>query len=164
MRQLTVSNLAEIIGTTRRTLNNRIAHLTPDRCEGKMKYYNSDTAIRAFYLVELRRQFENEFKAQMKDVETLPSYDDSVDKNRLQRAKADMEELKFKEKMGEVVAVEDILAEVEKEYTLVRTALLSLPTKKAKILSGIDDPATIQVELDDAINEALAHLEKDKNG
>ncbi len=160
MRQISVSELAELSGKTRRTINKRISHLVPVSQKGHTKFFNSELALSSILKVEL----EQEFKSNIKKTEELPNYDESVDKNRLQRAKADMEELKYKEKMGELVEVSEIQAAVEKEYTLVRTTLLSIPTKKAKALSVIDSPAEIQTELEESINEALAHLEKDSNG
>lgn len=62
---------------------------------------------------------------------------------------------------SEVVPIEEVARTVAKEYTYVRAALLSIPSKRAMALALEDDPAKINDMLKDDINEVLAHLSAD---
>ena len=158
--QVSISQLSDFTGRDRRTINKRIkTFLKPIGQKQGASLYDSKTACELI----VRPDIEDLVRRELAVTETpdhAGGYDETVDKNRLQRAKAEMEELKLQEKKGELVPVDEILPEIEKEYSLVRTTLLAIPIKKAKALSVMEDPADIQIELEDSINEALEHLEK----
>lgn len=156
-KTLSISRISELTGKDRRTVSKRLSGLMPISGHKGAKLYDSEQALKLVFLPDI----ENELKTKI-TVEQAPDhaggYDGTVDENRIKRAKAEKLELELSEKRGELVAVEDIVKEVRKEYNFVRTNLLSIPSKAARSLSIVDDPALIQEKLDFYINDVLKAL------
>lgn len=81
---------------------------------------------------------------------------------RLTKAKADEAELKFKERSGELIPVEHIEAAWQKVGSVLRTRMLSLPSKLAPRLVTMKDAPAIQRLIDREISDALNELSKAK--
>lgn len=150
-----LGQLEAVTGKSARTIRKRLAGLPPISKTGRGHLYESRLAFPMIY--------EPDFAGKTQAPESAGGYNSDYDKNRLQAAKATRAEIDLAKIRGELVEIDSVVKEVEKEYIYVRAAFLSIPTKLAKSLSVMDDPAEIQEELESAINESLSHLQKDKD-
>lgn len=87
------------------------------------------------------------------------SYDEA--RRRKVAAEAAMAEYELAERKKELVAVEDFIDQVSKEYSNCRTGLLRIPNKIAPQLAQISNEAEIRQVIAEAINEALSELTSD---
>ena len=71
--------------------------------------------------------------------------------------RAHKRDLELKVRRGELVEIEDVGAEVERDYATVRTRLMAMPGKLAAKLVGLDLHA-IRLAILDEITEALTEL------
>jgi phage terminase Nu1 subunit (DNA packaging protein) len=147
LKRLSISQLALVTGKDRRTVSERVIAL-PFEMDGKAKMYSAPDAVQA--ILDGAGGAPAELDLQIKE-ESL----------RLERGRADKVTLEVEQTRGELVAIEDVTKEVAKEYTRVRAALLSIPTRMAKPLSMETDPARVQEILHEAVVETLEHLSAD---
>lgn len=80
---------------------------------------------------------------------------------RLTKWQADLAELNYRRKLGELVEVVEVQAVVEREYAMTRTKLLALPAKLAPRLLGLDDPNVAQRIVQTDITEVCSELSAD---
>lgn len=147
---MSMSQLADVTGLDRRTVKERLIELKPDRTVGKAIIYDSRLALPV--LLGFNNANSKDIAEQLK--ETNLEYE---------LAKTEMIQIELEVLKGLQVPIEDVRKTVEKEYTYVRASLLSIPSKRAKVLALESDPATIREHLEQDINEALSHLQADKN-
>lgn len=74
---------------------------------------------------------------------------------RLTKSKADLSEIEYKIKTGELVNSADVQSTLDEYSVTVRSSVQSIAAKLAPELLGIDDPKKVFIKLRDAINEAL---------
>lgn len=82
-------------------------------------------------------------------------------RRRKMAAEAAMMELDLAKRRGEVLEVEAVAEVIGDDYANVRAKLLSLPTKLAPILVGIEDPAECLMLIERGVTEALEELTAD---
>lgn len=145
-----MTQLSEVTGLDRRTVKHRLAEVKPFRLEGKAIIYDAQKVLPILLgFDDYRNQDTDKSLAE--------------EQLRYEKARADKVELEVEKLRGEVVPIEDVVRTVNKEYTYVRTTILSLPAKRAKEFALEDDPSKIQALLQDDVNEVLAHLQADTN-
>lgn len=81
-----------------------------------------------------------------------------LEKVRLTRAQADKATLEVQVREGELVSARETVLAWSTYILSCRSRLLSLPTKLASELAGIDRPTLIQRILQEAVDEALIEL------
>lgn len=79
-----------------------------------------------------------------------------------EEATAKLKQLELDEKRGALVKIDDVCIEVEREYSIVRQNIFSLPSKLAKPLSFLTEPKEIQAKILDEINKVMDNLQHDK--
>ena len=141
-----INQLSELTQRDRRTITKKLSILEAKPGPANGKYYELKDALPLIFApdgtAELdRRLLESQYK-----------YED----HRAEKMRLEVERLK-----GQLVYVEDVASVVQKEYTYVRSQLLSIPSKVAKSLSVESDPSQVKAILDDAINEVLSELKAD---
>lgn len=75
--------------------------------------------------------------------------------------KAQLARLEYEQKIGTLVPIESVAAEVEREYTRVRARLLAIPSKLAPDVALTDDVAQCRAVIEAAITDALNELAAD---
>ena len=88
-------------------------------------------------------------------IDGQPKLNPQQEKALLDRAKREREEINLAKLRGEVVEIEAIANAFQTELVNLRQRLFSLPSKLAKPLAGVDDPAEIQDIIFKSIEEAL---------
>lgn len=81
-------------------------------------------------------------------------------KTRRETALATLAELELKELEGQLVRIEDISKEYEKQLINVRTRLLAIPSKVAGVVLGLSDINQVKDIIDKEIYAALEELSK----
>lgn len=76
-------------------------------------------------------------------------------------AEAAMMELDLAKRRGEVIEIEQVAAIMGDDYANVRAKLLSLPTKLAPMLVGIEDTLECKALIERGVTEALEELTAD---
>ncbi len=76
-------------------------------------------------------------------------------------AEAAMVELDLAKRRGEVIEIEEVSGVIGDDYANVRAKLLSLPTKLAPQLIGIEDMAECKALIERGVSEALEELTAD---
>lgn len=142
-RYLSKTQLADITGLDRDTVTKKLESLQPYSAKSNLIQYDTRLALPLLYArdsnVGLERKIEEE-------------------KLRYDTARADKMELEVKKRRDQLVEIETVGQDVDKEYAAVRSALLAIPSKLALDLATITEPAVIKKELEDSINEALSEL------
>lgn len=87
-----------------------------------------------------------------------PKLNPAQEKALLDRTRRERAEIELSLERGEVVKVDDVCKELERELIIVRQKLLAAPSKLARTLSTIDKPNEIQDILTSAIVDALKGL------
>jgi phage terminase Nu1 subunit (DNA packaging protein) len=157
---LSISKIAELTGKDRRTVTKRLSGIKPAEVIKGAKNYESSIALAAVLSPDFELEIRNKISAE-KTPDHAGGYDGTVDDNRIKRAKAEKLEMEVAERRRELIPINEIISEVEKEYGFIRTNLMSIPAKNAKILSELDSPAEIQKVLDASIFEVLKSLTVD---
>lgn len=152
MKLLNVSQLAQLSGLDRKTVTKYLKDV-PYESKESSKLYKLTSAIPVLF--SMVKKDLNEA-----DPITLQKKKEELENERLKNAKLKIELAVLQNKY---VTVDEVTEAVEKEYTYVRKALLSIPNKCALFLSRENDPGKIQNILDEQINEALEHLTKDRS-
>lgn len=159
-KNISISRIAELTGKDRRTVTKRLAILRPVETTKGAKKYEASEALKCVFAPDIEDEIRLKISAESTP-DHAGGYDGTVDDNRIKRAKAEKLELELSERKGELIAVDQIVREVEKEYEFVRTNLLTVPSKAAKTLSTIEDPAEVERELQFYISEILKALTMD---
>jgi hypothetical protein len=144
-----MSQLATITGLDRRTVKDRLVNVEPHKVLGKAIIYDARQALP----VLLGFNDPNETKTTQTELKRQEL--------RFERVRAEKLELELEVLKGLHVPVSEVCKSIEKEYTYVRSTLLSVPSKRAMVLALESDPATIRQILEEDINEALNHLQAD---
>lgn len=150
LRYLNMSQLSEVTGVDRRTVKSRLEGVEPYRKNGQAVEYDAREVIPLVIGVE-KADDKNIYKQLQKE------------QIRTERAKAEKIELEVAKTKGELVSIEDVCRTVGKEYTYVRSSILSLPVKLAKSISLENDPAVCRSMLKQEVDEILKHLQADIN-
>ena len=79
-------------------------------------------------------------------------------KQRLEKARADMQELKVKQEEGRLVEIEVLERQLDEITSTLRQRLLNIPVKAATLLVGEDDPDVIKDQVEQLVYEALTDL------
>lgn len=82
----------------------------------------------------------------------------AISRKRTEHFKALQTELDYRRDAGELVPIDEVGKEVEKEYARVRARLLAIKVSLAPELIGVDDLVTIQNLIEQHINDALQEL------
>lgn len=88
-------------------------------------------------------------------------YDYKIEKARLTKLQADHEDLKVQEKTKELIAGDIVSDALSTVCSNIKTKMLSLPTKLAHKVTGIDDVTEIQALLEAQMREALQEIYTD---
>lgn len=155
---LSISDLAKLTKKDRRTVSSRLESLSPSKVQGKAVLYSSLEALTAIFRVDFEKS--GPVKIESSSPEGAENSEKQA-KARIANAKAEKIEMELDHLRGELVKTSDILSEVEKEYTRVRTAFRSLGPKNAKQLSVMDKAEDIAELLHNAVNEILTELSAD---
>lgn len=139
MRRESINALAELTGYDRRTLRKKLARL-PFEESGRSHLYDTVTALATIYAA------------------TGEGYDLTREKARLAHHQADIAEIDARERKGDVVKRDAVVAAWQAELVTVRAKLLSLPTRTAAVLATIDDPRKVEIELRRVCHEILDEL------
>lgn len=137
MKQINISEIADLADIDRATARERLKGLDSEKDGKSITYQSRDALLRVF---ELNL---DKVKAEQLRYET---------------ARANRIELQNAKLRGEVVAIEDVAEVVEAEYGAVRAALRALPYKCANELAAIDSPIEIKSRLEAMIEEILTEL------
>jgi phage terminase Nu1 subunit (DNA packaging protein) len=147
LRYLSMSQLAEVAGIDRRTVKDRLAEVKPHTKEGKAIIFDAREALPILF---------GHDRSDVKMVDKIKEQE-----LRFERVRADKLELELEVAKGLQVPTEEVAKAVEKEYTYVRSTLLGIPSRCITELAMETDPIKIKAILEDAINEALNHLQAD---
>jgi phage terminase Nu1 subunit (DNA packaging protein) len=146
-----MTQLAEITGLDRRTVKDRLANIDPHKEEGKAIIYDTRQALPILLGYDDPNQ-KGKVNKELKEQEL-----------RFERARAEKLEIELEVLKGLNVPIQDVCKEVEKEFNYVRSTLLSIPSRRAQALALENDPAVIRQILEEDVQEALEHLQADKN-
>lgn len=143
LRYLSMNQLSEITGKDRRTIKKRLADVPVHETTSTSHIYDAHLALPILYGVTDSESLE----AQLQE-----------EKIKFERARAEKTEIEVAKIKGELVSIEDVKKVNDRLFTYVRAHLISIPSKAAKAISLIDDPAVVKARLEDYINEALTEL------
>lgn len=146
LRYLSISQLSEITGKDRRTISKRLAGMQPHSVNGRAQLYDAVEALEQLFISD---KIEGMDKKLLR-VE-LALEEEKLQKLKIENGRA----------LGELVPVDSVCKEVEKEYAFVRSQLRSLPSKLAKPLSMVTDPNEAYALLTDSVDECLRELTAD---
>jgi hypothetical protein len=145
-RYKNITHLSEITGLDRTTIRKRLDGIEPNHVKGRSPFFDCQHVLPILYQLgekmSIKQQLEEE-------------------QLRHERVKADKVTIDVERMRGEVVPIEDVCKAVSKEYSYVRAAILTLPSKIAKPISLEEDPAKCQMILKREVDEILAHLQVD---
>lgn len=150
LRYLSMSQLADVTGVDRRTIKARLEGIEPHEKHGKAIIFDSHQVLPIILGVGTEDP-------------KLVSKALREEQLRYEKARADKIILDMEILRKEVVPIDDVCKAVEKEYTYVRATLNAIPSRRARALAVEDDPNVIQEMLRADIDEALDHLQADKN-
>jgi terminase small subunit / prophage DNA-packing protein len=151
--QLTKGDLARFFDVALPTVTSWVRKGCPYVEKGsKSKAWIFDTAAVAGWREE---------QAAQNAVGDTASLDIEEARRRKLAAEAAMVELDLAKRRGEVIEIEEVAGVVGDDYANVRAKLLSLPTKLAPQLIGIEDPAECKALIERGVSEALEELTAD---
>jgi hypothetical protein len=139
--EMTINQLMELTGKSFRTVKKRLEPLNPVREDGRAAFYDTKAALELLYPTvasELAR--ENLL---------------------LERARREKVEIEVGQMRGVLVPIKEVVKNVEREYSFVRSQLRALPSKLAKPLSMTIDPNEVHTRLSEAVDECLTELTAD---
>lgn len=73
-------------------------------------------------------------------------------------AEAKLKELEYDQKTGQLIEVEEAIAEIKDAFARIKSKLTALPARLALELSGMNDPKNISGLLESVIDESLQEL------
>jgi phage terminase Nu1 subunit (DNA packaging protein) len=141
---VSINQLSILTGRDRATITKKLAVLEV-RQVGRAKMYDAQKALPVIY--GLADEDPSQIKERILKEEL-----------RERTARADKLETEVAKTRGQLVAIEDVTKEVAKQFTRVRAAILSLPSRLAKPISMETDPNVVKDLLDSAVIETLEHL------
>lgn len=142
---MTINQLMELTGKSFRTVKKKIESLKPVREDGRAGHYSTVDALKLIYATAVDKANSELAK------ETLL----------LERARREKLEIEIGKLRGDLVAIDEVVKVVEKEYSFVRSQVRSLPSKLAKPLSMVTDPNEVYTRLSDGVDELLTELTAD---
>lgn len=147
--KMNIAELSQLTKIERRTVSTRLlAQNVPFETGPKnSKLYEVHLALPAIYQKENN---DAESQAQQQNEKLL-----------LLVAKRQKAELELDERRRKLIAVDQVLDVVEKEYTFIRSRFRALPSSLSKHLAIQTDPKAIFEILTNSINEVLAELQAD---
>jgi hypothetical protein len=142
MLEMNINQLMELTGKSFRTIKSKItdADLKPTREDGKASYYETRQALEAIYGFATELAKENLL---------------------LERARRQKADIEVGQLLGKLVSIDEAAKEIEKEYTIVRAQLRTIPSKLAKPLSLVSDPHECFKRLSEVVDECLSELSAD---
>jgi hypothetical protein len=146
LRYLSINQLSELTGKDRRTIKKRLADVAVHETTATSIIYDTHLALPVLFGLTDTENAEARLQEE---------------KIKFEAARAERTEIEVAKIKGELVSIEEVAKTVELEYTYVRAHLVSIPSKAAKTLSLIDDPALVKARLEEYINEALVELSAD---
>lgn len=141
-RFLTISDLEKLTDRNFRTIKTRLGSLEPEKIHGRKKYYDAKKALALVF-------GSNDAKTQ---------YDMNSERARLAAMQADEKYLDLEEKLGNLLCAKTVKKEWSNILSSCRARLLSVPTKAAPQLVGLETPEEIEHNLRLFILEALESL------
>lgn len=147
MRYLSISQLSEITGKDRRTISKYLVNLAVHTKEKNAHKYDAHLALPII--------FGNGSKA-ADDVDDI-----DVERARLTRLQAEKAQIDLDLKRRQLIPIDEVVGELEREYSYTRAQLIGLPSRMAQSLAVETDPAVIRDELAEAINQALEEMSAD---
>lgn len=136
LSQLSISQLAELVGKDRRTVTKLLRGLVPLADGGRSKVYGSRAALERIYL----------------GVERL---DVAEEQARLARARAEAQELKNREALGELLPRDACIRMWSLQYTAFKHSLRAIPGKALVRIPGFTKAMAraLATMLDEALDE-----------
>ena len=151
--ELTKSDMARCMGVSLPTMTQWVKKGCPYVTKGsKSKAWMFDTAE----VVAWREE-----QIALQTIGDTASLDIDEARRRKLAAEAAMVELDLSKRKGEVIEIESVAAVVGDDYANVRAKLLSLPTKLAPQVTGIEDLAECKALIERGVFEALEELTAD---
>lgn len=151
--EISKADLAQYVGVSLTTITNWVRQGCP--------YVTKGAKGRAWTFNSAEVMTWREEKIAQNAVGDTASLDIEEARRRKLAAEAAMVELDLAKRRGEVIEIEEVAGVVGDDYANVRAKLLSLPTKLAPQLIGIDDPAECQALIERGVAEALEELTAD---
>jgi phage terminase Nu1 subunit (DNA packaging protein) len=151
--EISKADLAQYVGVSLTTITNWVRQGCPfvaRGTKGKAWTFNSAEVLSW-----------REAKVAENAIGDTSSLDIDEARRRKLAAEAAMVELDLAKRKGEVIEIEAVAGVVGDDYANVRAKLLSLPTKLAPQLIGIDDVATCKALIERGVSEALEELTAD---
>ena len=105
-----------------------------------------------------------EYQEHQVNVNDKKSSEYNFHRTRREKFNADILELDLAEKKGKLVMIEDVLTAEKNIASIVRTKLLSIPSKVAPLVAPEKSVKKIKSTLDEVIREVLHELARLKNG
>jgi hypothetical protein len=142
----TVSGLSVELGIDRRTIGKKIANVAPVRIDGKSKYYRMADVVAAIYV----------------NVSVGPTDGTKEDNEaRLVKAKADEKELQVARLKGELIPTDEAKRRWASYIAGAKARLLSLPSKLAPAVIGVDKLNEVKNILSEGVRDVLTELSTD---
>ena len=138
---VSITELHNLTGIDRRRITKTLADLKHHAGSKNAKQYDSEQAIPLLYLTP-------------EDA----ALDPNKERARLTHHQANIAALDEREKSGELVRRDDVVAEVSESIANCRAKLLTIPTKLASVVIGLDDVQSVRGALQAGIHEALDEL------
>jgi phage terminase Nu1 subunit (DNA packaging protein) len=149
---ITKSQFAREIKISRTSVYTLIEkHIIPVRKDGKI-----DLSIAL-------KKWE-EYREHQVGISDKKSSEYNFHRTRREKLNADILELDLAEKKGKLVRIEDVLTAEKNIASIVRTKLLSIPSKVAPLVAPEKSVKKIKSTLDEVIREVLHELVRLKNG
>lgn len=146
-RLMSVSQLADITRKDRKTISKRLVDLAAEAGAKGAKLYDSAEALPLIYASDSTDDISKALQQEELGIE---------------RAKREKLEIEVGRLRGEMLPIDLVAKTVEREYNFIRSNFRSIPSKLAKPLSMITDPAEIHAALTAAVDEVLIELTSDK--
>jgi hypothetical protein len=143
-RYFSINQLSQATGIDRRTIKQRLNGLKYQFVNGNGHYYDGHEAFLRIFETE-KNHSGIEKKIQREQL-------------RIHRAKAETVEIELARLRGELIPIEIIVREYERELSIIRAAYMALPSKAAKQLVTMNQPAEIFEYLKNEINAILEEL------
>jgi len=151
--EISKADLAQYVGVSLTTITNWVRQGCP--------YLAKGTKGKAWIFNSAEVMTWREEKIAQNAIGDTASLDIDEARRRKLAAEAAMMELDLAKRRGEVIEIDAVAAVVGDDYANVRAKLLSLATKLAPQLIGIDDLAGCKALIERGVSEALEELTAD---
>lgn len=146
-RYFSLAQFAKLTGKDRETIAKRLSELKPAEEDGRGKYYDSHVALSLIYAADKQDGFGQ--KIQQAELE--------IQREKLTKLRNENELAS-----GKQVLIEEVVAQVGREYSFIKQKFLALPSKLAKALAIEVDPEKVFNQILNAVNEVLSELKADE--